>query len=225
MPKKVDTGKMPEKIMAVAQYHSDVVTKLNSGNNKSQIIESALKIVGKHFSAYIDNLARMDHMSFHHVYETGQTGNESARLFGFSIRKSSGSPELLFSFKEATASEKSGQVFKRKAFIMEEGKPLTIVPKNSSFLVFNVEGKDVFTKRSFILNPGGADVKGSFVNAFNLYMQNTANVILKDMGFYDKINNMMEKESEYALSKINKGNIDSKGMADSSINKIIRGLK
>lgn len=225
MSKKVDTGKMPEKIMAVARYHSDLLVELNNTKNRNQIIESGLKILGKHFGAYLDNLARREHLSFHHVYETGRTGDESARLFSYTINNANGVPTLQFNLKEASMPEKSGQVFKRKAFIMEDGTPLTINPKRGKLLVFQLNGQDIFAKQSYVPNPGGTAVQGSFANAFNSYIENTADSVLTDMGFYDKINSMMEKESEDALSKISNGRVDDTSMSKTSAKRIVRSLK
>ena len=216
---KVDTGKMPEKIMAVAEYHSKLLTELHENNaNKNLIIESALKKIGKHFGLYLDNLARRDHMSFHHVYETGETGNENARLFKYTI---SGS-KINYSFSEASKPEKSGSVFKRKAFVMEEGKSITIVPKNTKFLSFQVNGEQVFSKKVFVPNPGGSRVAGSFKSAFDSYMQNNANQLLTDIGFYDRINNEIKIESDISISNINKGNLNGSGLASVSAKKIVR---
>ena len=216
---KVDTGKMPEKIMAVAQYHSQLLTELHEkSSNKDSIIKYGLEIIGKHFGLYLDNLARRDHMSFHHVYETGQSGNENARLFKYTI---SGS-KITYNFTEATKPEKSGDVFKRKAFIMEDGKSLTIVPKAGKFLAFQVNGEQVFSKKVFVPNPGGTRVAGSFKSAFDSFMQNNANQILTDIGFYDRINDGIKIESDIAISSINKGNLNGSGLAQQSAKKITR---
>ncbi|NDB84428.1 MAG: hypothetical protein EB127_17250 [Alphaproteobacteria bacterium] len=219
---KVDTGKMPEKIIAVAQYHSSLLTELHEkSSNKNSIIKSGLEIIGKHFGLYLDNLARRDHMSFHHVYETGETGNENARLFRYTI---SGS-KITYNFSEATKQEKSGQVFKRKAFIMEDGKSLTIIPRAGKFLAFQVNGEQVFSKKVFVPNPGGTRVAGSFKSAFDSFMQNNANQVLTDIGFYDRINNEISKESDTAITKINNGDLNGSAMAKASAIRVARKAK
>jgi len=219
---KIDTGKMPEKIMAVAQYHSKLLTELHeNSSNKNSIIESALQKIGKYFGSYIDNLARRDHMSFHHIYETGRTGDENARLFKYTISTGQ-SPKIQYNFIEASSPEKSGSVFKRKAFIMEEGQSLTITPKNNKFLAFQINGEQVFSKKVFVPNPGGTRVAGSFKSAFDSFMQNNANQVLTDIGFYDKINEATRIESDIAVSSINKGNLNGSSLADASAKKIVR---
>lgn len=219
---KVDTGKMPQKILAVAQYHAEVLTELHEkSNNKNSIISAGLEIIGKHFGLYLDNLARRDHMSFHHVYETGETGNENARLFKYTI---SGS-KISYNFSESSKPEKSGQVFKRKAFIMEDGISVTITPKKGNFLAFQIGGEEVFSKKVFVPNPGGTKVAGSFKSAFDTYMLNNANQVLTDIGFYDRINNELVKESESTLIKINNGQLNGSAMAKTSATRIARRAK
>lgn len=222
----VKTGKMPEKIIASAKYHTSILAELhNNPKNRNVIIENALNIIGTYFGFYMDNLARRDHMSFHHVYETDKTGQQNARLFYYTIVTNSGTPSIQYNFKTATAQEKSGQVYRRKAFIMEDGTPLTIKPRNGKYLVFDSNGDKVFTKKAYIPNPGGTQVQGSFTNAFNTFMANQASAILEDMGFYDKINEGISKESDLALTRISAGNLNGMSMASESANKIARRSK
>ena len=222
----VDTGKMPQKIIAAAKYHTMLLSEIHENpKNRNVIIENGLNIIGTYFGFYMDNLARRDHASFHHVYETGSTGSQNARLFYYTISKASGIPSIQYQFKTATATEKSGQVYRKKAFIMEDGTPLTIKPRNGKYLVFDVNGEKVFAKKVFIPEPGGPQVQGSFAKAFDMFMNNQAASILEDMGFYDKINEGISKESDLALTRISSGNLNSSSMASESANKIARRTK
>ena len=222
----VDTGKMPQKIIAAAKYHTMLLSEIHENpKNRNVIIENGLNIIGTYFGFYMDNLARRDHASFHHVYETGSTGSQNARLFYYTISKASGIPSIQYQFKTATATEKSGQVYRKKAFIMEDGTPLTIKPRNGKYLVFDVNGEKVFAKKVFIPEPGGPQVQGSFAKAFDMFMNNQASSILEDMGFYDKINEGISKESDLALTRISSGNLNSSSMASESANKIARRTK
>lgn len=222
----VNTGKMPEKIAASAKYHSAVLTELhNNPKNRNAIIESALSVIGNYFGFYMDNLARRDHASFHHVYETGKTGQQSARLFYYTISANTGVPSIQYQFRSATVQEKSGQVYVRKAFIMEAGTPLTIKPRSGKYLVFDVDGEKVFTKSVYIPNPGGEQVQGAFADEFNMFISRQASSMLEDMGFYDKINIELSKESDLALTRINAGNFNGISMGSDSANKIARRSK
>jgi len=222
----VDTGKMAEKITATARYHTETLTELhNNPQNKSQIIKNGLNIVGQYFGFYMDNLARRDSASFHHVYENDKVGNINARLFYYTISASSGNPSIQYTFKDATVPERSGQVFRKRAFIMEAGNPITIRPRNGKVLVFDLDGEKIFTKKSYVPNPGGTAVSGAFERAFNSYMNRQAAIMLEDVGFYDKIDQEMLKESEVTLSRISSGNLNSSGMAKESANRIARRSK
>jgi hypothetical protein len=222
----VDTGKMPEKIMAAAQYHTGTLSELhNTPTNKNIVIRNALEIVGEYFGFYMDNIARRDPRSFHHVYEKDKTGQRNARLFYYTISGSGGAPSIQYSFKDATAPENSGQVFRKKAFIMEDGNPITIRPRSGKFLVFDVDGEKIFTKQSYVPNPGGTQVSGSFQRTFEDYMNRQASLMLEDVGFYDKINTEMLKESEVSLSRISSGNLNGSAMAKESANRIARRSK
>lgn len=217
---------MPEKIIASAKYHTGLLAELhNNPKNRNMIIEGALNTIGTYFGFYMDNLARRDHMSFHHVYETDKTGQQNARLFYYTIVTNSGTPSIQYNFKTATAQEKSGQVYRRKAFIMEDGTPLTIKPRNGKYLVFDSNGEKVFAKKAYIPNPGGTQVEGAFADAFNMFMARQASSILEDMGFYDKINEGISKESDLALTRISEGNLNGISMASESANKIARRSK
>ena len=219
----VDTGKMPEKITAVAQYHTGTLSELhNTQTNKNIIIRNALEMVGEYFGFYMDNIARRDSASFHHVYENDKVGQKNARLFYYTISGSAGAPSIQYSFRDATAPENSGQVFRKRAFVMEDGNPITIRPRSGKFLVFNVDGEKVFTKKSYVPNPGGTQVSGSFQKAFEDYMNRQASLMLEDVGFYDKINREILKESELSLSRISSGNLNGSGMAKESANRIAR---
>jgi hypothetical protein len=222
----VDTGKMPEKIIAAAEYHTGTLSELhNTPTNKNMIIRNALEIVGEYFGFYMDNIARRDPKSFHHVYEKDKAGQKNARLFYYTISGSGGAPGIQYSFRDATVPERSGQVFRKRAFVMEDGSPITIKPRAGKFLVFDVDGEKIFTKQSYVPNPGGLRVSGSFERAFEDYMNRQASLMLEDVGFYDKINREILKESELSLSRISSGNLNGFGMAKESANRIARRSK
>ena len=222
----IDTGKMAEKIVATARYHTETLSELhNNPQNKSQIIKNGLDLIGQYFGFYIDNLARRDNASFHHVYENDRVGNPDARLFYYTVVANSSNPSIQYTFRDATVPETGGQVFRKRAFIMEAGNPITIRPRNGKILVFDVDGEKIFTKKSYVPNPGGTAVSGSFARAFNGYMNKQASLMLEDVGFYDKIDKETLKESEVTLSRISSGNLNSSGMAKESANRIARRSK
>lgn len=122
---------------------------------------------------YIDSVARMNPDSMHHVYEWYRTGSPEARLFNIKSISTSRGVMIDSSFKQSrTVSKQSKQVFINKASVMENGMPVTIVPKND-VLVFEVNGETVFTKKKVIVaNPGGTNVRGSYEKTFNSFFNN-----------------------------------------------------
>lgn len=127
---------------------------------------------------YIDSRARANPNAFHHIYEWNATGQESSRLFRI---KSTASKRIIkFSgefLKSKSISENSKEPFSDKATIMENGIGITIEPKSSNVLAFEMDGETVFTTKAiYIDHPGGEEVAGSFGNAvedfFSSYFTN-----------------------------------------------------
>ena len=117
---------------------------------------------------YIDAIARMDPGKLHHVYEWYQAGSPDARLFNisYSIRGNGLSINSTFS-QSKSIREGSKTPFYDKANIMETGVSVTIRPRESSVLSFDVDGKQVFTSNAVTVdNPGGRSVQGAFKNTF-----------------------------------------------------------
>jgi len=113
---------------------------------------------------YIDSEARMNPKSLHHVYEWGQTGDSMSRLFFIKAKASKRVIHLYGNFLPSKSiSPTSKEPFKDKANVMENSIDIVIKPKNSDFLVFEVEDETVFTRNAIhIDNPGGDEVAGSF---------------------------------------------------------------
>ena len=132
---------------------------------KPVIMDNLGKEIIEMLKDFIDTNARVDPDTLHHVYEWYQTGSPEARLFDidYIVRGKDG---LSFNYtfsQSASVANNSNVPFYNKAQIMEKGSPVTIRPKNSSVLSFNVDGEQVFTKKPIVVaNPGGEDVEGGF---------------------------------------------------------------
>jgi hypothetical protein len=113
---------------------------------------------------YIDSRAKANPMSLHHVYEWNQVGNPSARLFEITSTASKNLIKFSGHFLSSTSvSSNSDEPFTDKANVMENAIEITIEPKNSDFLAFEVDGETVFTRNAIhIAHPGGDAVAGSF---------------------------------------------------------------
>jgi hypothetical protein len=188
--------------MTVTINTKDLENKINNVVNYSfGFLEGAQKgkaVMLKHMGEnivlllkeYIDAEARSNQKALHHIYEWYQTGSPEARLYDFTYTVSN----LGLSFKSNFSQSKSladGSTvpFYNKAKIMEEGIPVTIAPKKSNVLAFDVNGTTVFTKNPVTVeNPGGDFVQGSFEKIadqfFNVYFRQS---FLRSSGLYQYI--------------------------------------
>lgn len=193
--------------MALAGFHNSLLTELSTNQSVvSTITNSGARIVSKYFESYIDHLARANASSYHHIYEFGAVGSKAGRLFRANIRNGN----ISYSFTNSVVPNNNGQVFSKKAFIMEEGTPLDIFPRQSQFLVYDLNGETIFSKHSYVRNPGGEDVQGSFKSAFtSFFNSNLPDRALKEFGFYAAIANGIGNETKNASSVVRAGNISS----------------
>lgn len=141
---------------------------------------------------YIDVEARSNPSALHHVYEWNQVGSPSARLFDINYTVSNLGLTLNSKFRQSkTVSGDSNTPFYNKAYIMENGIPVTIKPKRNSVLAFEDGGQTVFTKKSVtVRNPGGNEVSGSFERVFDEFMlKYFKQSFIRASGLYNYINN------------------------------------
>lgn len=153
-----------------------------------------LKNVGDHaiqiLKDFIDMNARMDPQKLHHVYEWYQVGSPDARLFDIEYTVANGGLTINSSFRQSTSVKAgSSTPFYDKARIMENGIPVTIRPKKTKALKFEVDGETVFTKNEVMVeNPGGEQTVNAFENTFNMFFDKYFNQsFLKVTGIYDSI--------------------------------------
>lgn len=139
---------------------------------------------------YVDSSARGNQSALHHMYEWYQTGSPSARLFDLDYSVSNNGLTFYSEFRQSrTLKEDSNEPFYNKAYIMENGIPVTITPKRSSVLVFEEGGKTIFTKGSItVRNPGGNYVENGFERTIDEFMlRYFKQSFLRACGIYDYI--------------------------------------
>ena len=141
------------------------------------------------FYEYLDGLARTNPGMLHHVYEWGNIGNPEARLVELTKALGRGNSVAIDSeFLTSTSIPAGGtEPFYEKVTIMEEGIPITIQAVNAKAMFFEYNGEEYFTAGPITIeNPGGSEVRGSFVRAFeefyNIYFDQ---VYLRAIRFYD----------------------------------------
>lgn len=120
---------------------------------------------------YIDSNARVNPSMLHHIYEWGRTGSPDSRLYDIQYSTSNLGLSFKSTFKQSTSIKNGSRVpFYDKARIMEEGIPVTIIPKRAQALAFEVGGEEVFTRQPVeVINPGGDNVQGGFEKTFDSF--------------------------------------------------------
>ena len=161
---------------AVTFNFTDLVTKLESAVQYSMGFVAAVEqerlsfntklgeVIKTMLERYIDSQASLSPERLHHVYEWGQAGDPSARLFDFNMVATATHITLHSTFRQSqSASPSGGAPFADKATVMESGASITITPKDSGVIAFDVDGETVFTSSEvFIEHPGGPEVSGAF---------------------------------------------------------------
>lgn len=191
-------------VSAFVYYEAAVISKLTTNDRfKTAFTKIIFDQINIDFGNYIDALARSKPKSLHHVYEWKKTGNKSARLFKLNKISEDGlsfriNYELLPSRSMVPNSTgKRRHVFINKAAVMEEGKPLTIRPKNAERLVFEIDGETIFVpkgKSVTVRRPGGSAARNQFTLAHSRFFSGRlVNESIKRSGFQKIFNSSMTK--------------------------------
>ncbi len=155
----------------IAQYSEGFLVGVELGNKElaKKVAENGSEI----FKEFVDQNARVDQQSYHHIYEWYQVGDPGARLFDVTYSLQEGQIFFNANFYQSNSIKKgSNTPFYNKAEIMEKGFPVNISPVNASVLTFNVNGQQIFTSNPITVeHPGGLHVMGSFERIFNMFFK------------------------------------------------------
>jgi hypothetical protein len=175
------------------QYTQGFLTELK--HQEPNLIKKVGDLSIEVFYEYLDSLARSHPGMLHHVYEWGQAGNSSERLYELRQAFSKQSSTITVDFLDSNSVSDNGtEPFYDKARIMEEGIPVIINEKNASVLFFEIDGEEFFRRGPiYIANPGGSATRGSFLNAFNeFYTKYFMQFYLDSIGFYKHFSSPQE---------------------------------
>ena len=164
------------------------------------------------FYNYLDGLARSHPGMLHHVYEWGNIGNPTERLFELTMTSNRTSAVIDAQFLESRVpSPTSTEPFYDKAEIMEDGRTVTINQVEADVLFFEIDGEEFFRSGPIVIaNPGGEATRGSFLQAFDeFYGSYFTEVHLKAIRFYQYFANPKVFEKYFASAT--KGGASSKG--------------
>jgi hypothetical protein len=169
---KFDTRKFAKDMKNMMDYSIGFLDGVQLG--KQELFKNIGVQTVEMLKNYVDSNARVNPSILHHVYEWNKTGSPSGRLFDISYTVSNLGLSFNSSFRQSrTIQNGSREPFYDKARVMEEGLPVTIIPKQAKALRFMDSGEEVFTKTPVtVLNPGGQtqeQFEQAFDNFFNKY--------------------------------------------------------
>lgn len=181
-------------ISAALFYKTNVMAKLIENDGFQRMFRDTIfNQINKDFGEYIDAKARTSPKSYHHVYEWGRIGDESARLFKINKVSTDGlSLRINYNLLDSksfvpSSNSKRKHVFVKKASVMESGKTVVISPKYSERLVFDINGYTVFMPKGrsiTVAKPGGVATKNSFLSSYKYFFTGQlVNMSIKKSGF------------------------------------------
>lgn len=195
-----------KKLNDTQKYALGYVDGLKS--SESVIAQKMAEIGKAAVEQYLDTMAGMNPQMYHHIYEWGQTGNPSARLFNFVI-KSKGKQRVINGTLTQSSFTVPGttSVFYNKAKVMESGQDVLISPRSGGVLRFEVDGQEVFTKNPvYVANPGGDYVVGAFEDATNNYFDVIfSQSVLTSVGFWKELKRNSEFKRGVRFGGYNNG--------------------
>lgn len=198
-------SKQAKRVLTNVVKYSDGFIKETKAR-ESTIANKLAKTSIEGFYDYLDGLARTNPGMLHHVYEWGNVGNPEQRLVELKKTLARGSSVSIESeFLQSTMNAQgTDEPFYDKVRIMEDGIPITVQAVNAKAMFFEYNGEEYFTAGPIVIeNPGGEQVRGSFLRAFeefyNIYFDQ---VYLKAIRFYDHFSKLNDYKKNFpAASK------------------------
>jgi hypothetical protein len=208
---KINTKDLNKMLNNLIRYSDGFIseTKAQQGYVNRKVANTSVNA----FYQYLDGVARMHPGMLHHIYEWGEVGNPTARLVDLGITSSGRGSTITAEFLQSqTVRDGSSEPFYDKAQIMEEGIPVVIKEKEAQALFFEIDGVEYFRMGPItVLNPGGAETRGSFVEVFREFYNNyLTQVYLKAIRFYQHFQSPREYERNFKKA-LKSGNANALG--------------
>jgi hypothetical protein len=197
-----DSNQLYKDLTNITQYSEGFLEGVQIG--KTQFLNSLGAEVIESMKNFIDAQARVDPQILSHVYEWYQSGSPDARLFDLGYTMVGSGLSFNYTFSQSKSIQEGSNVpFYNKAEVMEKGIPVTIVPKKSNVLAFEVDGEDVFTSSAVVVkNPGGQFAKDGFKNVLEMFFNSYfTQAFLQSSGIIDYISNPKEFDTNLPVGK------------------------
>ena len=210
---KINAKKAMKMLNNLVSYSDGFIKETKA--QESTVTKRLAKSSVSGFYEYLDQLARVNPGMLHHVYEWGRVGDANSRLFDLKVSLSKNNAVITSEFLTSeTPSDTSNEPFYEKARIMEEGIPVVIQEVQAQALFFEIDGIEYFRTGPIVIeNPGGSEVRGSFVAQFEEFYNNYLNdVYLRSIRFYQYFMDAREYERNFntAMNSGNAGEIGRK---------------
>jgi hypothetical protein len=186
---KFDNRQFMKDMNHIIEYSAGFVDGIELG--KKEFLNNLGASIQDMSGNFIDTMAKVDPQRLHHVYEWYKVGSPDARLFNikYSVNNLGLSFTSIFRQSE-TIKDGSREAFYNKAQIMESGQSVTIEPRNSTVLAFDINGETIFTKGPITIDNPGGNVQGQYSNVFDMFFSKYfSQSFLKVSGLYDYFNN------------------------------------
>lgn len=155
---------------------------------------------------FVDSNARANPQMLQHVYEWYNSGNRSERLFDIHFMLMRNGVSFDYTFRQSQSVKDGSSVsFYDKAQIMEEGRTVTIRPKNKDILSFKVNDEQIVTSKPVeVSKPGGAYAMGGLQKTveqfFSTYLTQS---FIKVSGLGEYLSNPVAYKKNLNSGKIN----------------------
>jgi hypothetical protein len=170
---------------ALTGFLQTLSTEIKSARHIGPVLKYTHVIMSQAFTDYMAAVAPAQQSRFHHVYEWGQVGDPTAKLWDDKLIGGGASRTATFTWRASKQTVpvrpdfndvgvKQIHVFVWKAPVMEYGKNITIEPKRGKFLAYftgptepGMKYERKITQNPIhVTNPGGPLTKGSFTKEY-----------------------------------------------------------